>query len=103
MKCLACNTPSSDSLPVAPWEALAVDIGNGYQVLQDVYGGFPGGRCWQVQQRPPLSFEDDVDSGPLGGTVDGSGNDHHRVLKMTSMVGPLGGTAGRIGGVQYRG
>jgi hypothetical protein len=38
MKCLACSTLSSDSLPVAPWEALAVDTGNGYHLLQDVDG-----------------------------------------------------------------
>jgi hypothetical protein len=39
MKCLACSTLSSDSFPVAPWEALAVDTGNGYHLLQDVDGG----------------------------------------------------------------
>jgi hypothetical protein len=49
---------------VAPWEALAVDTGNGYQLLQD------------------------VDDGPPGGATGGSGNVHHRVLKMMSMAGP---------------
>jgi hypothetical protein len=41
-----------------------VDTGNGYQLLQD------------------------VDDGPPGGAAGGSGNVHHRVLKMMSMVGP---------------
>jgi hypothetical protein len=36
---LICSTPNSDSLPVAPWEALAVDTGNGYHLLHDVDGG----------------------------------------------------------------
>jgi hypothetical protein len=32
--------PSSDSLPVPPpGEVLAVDTGNGYQLLQDIDGG----------------------------------------------------------------
>jgi hypothetical protein len=34
---------SSDSLSVAPLEALVVDTGNDYQLLQDVDGGPPGG------------------------------------------------------------
>jgi hypothetical protein len=33
--------PNSDSLLVAPWEALAVDTGNGYQLLQDINGRPP--------------------------------------------------------------
>jgi hypothetical protein len=35
-KCLTCSMPSSDSLPVAPWEVLAVNTDNGYHLLQDI-------------------------------------------------------------------
>jgi hypothetical protein len=102
MKWLACSTPSCDSLPVAPWEALTVDTSNGYHLLQDamaaplgalsagsaasttefkdvVDGGPPRGRCQRVRQRPPPSF-DDVDGGPLrgGGAAAGSDSVHHR-------------------------
>jgi hypothetical protein len=66
MKCLACSTPSSDSLSVAHWETLAVDTSNGYQLLQD------------------------VDGGPLEGVAGRSSSVHHRVLKMMSMTGPWG-------------
>jgi hypothetical protein len=55
-KGLACSTPSSDSLPVPPWEALAVDTGNGYHLLQDIDGGSPRGRYRRVWQCPPLSL-----------------------------------------------
>jgi hypothetical protein len=41
-KCLACSMPSSDSLPVPPGEVLAMDTGNGYQLLQDIDGGPQG-------------------------------------------------------------
>jgi hypothetical protein len=79
MKCLSCSTPSSDSLPVAPWEALAVDTGNGYQLLQTSMAV------------------------PLGGTTDRSGSVHHRVLKMTSMAGPRGGATGGSDSVHHQG
>jgi hypothetical protein len=39
---------------VAPWDVLAVDIGNNYQLLQD------------------------VNDGPLGGAADRSDSSHHR-------------------------
>jgi hypothetical protein len=55
-KCLACSTPSSDSVyHSAPWEVLIVDTGNGYHLLHH------------------------VDGGPPGGAVDRPGNVHHRV------------------------
>jgi hypothetical protein len=31
---------------VAPCEVLAVDVGNGYHLLQDIDGGPLRGRCW---------------------------------------------------------
>jgi hypothetical protein len=55
-KGLVCSTPGSDGLPVPPWEALAVDTGNVYHLLQDI----------------------DVDGGPPGGATGRSGSVHHQ-------------------------
>jgi hypothetical protein len=79
-----------------------VDTGNGYQLLQDMDGSPPGGRCRRVRQCPPPSFEgdidgrapggalsvgpimsttkveEDVDGRPPGGTVSGSDSVHHQ-------------------------
>jgi hypothetical protein len=69
--------PSSDSLLVPPSEVLAVDTSNDYQLLQDIDGGPPGGRCRRVWQRLPPSFEDDINGRPPGGAVGGSDSVHH--------------------------
>jgi hypothetical protein len=47
------------ALPVGPTASTT-------EFEDDVDGGPPGGRYQQIRQRPPQSFEDDVDGGPLG-------------------------------------
>jgi hypothetical protein len=67
-----------------------VDTGNSYQLLQDVDGSPQGGvagRSGNVHHRVLKMMSM---MGPLEGTVDGSGSIRHRVLKTMSMAGPWG-------------
>jgi hypothetical protein len=89
-KCLACSTPSNDSLPVAPWEALEVDIGSGYQLLQDINGGPPEGALSTVPAASTTEVGDDVDGGALGRRCRRVRQRPPPRLEMTMMAGPWG-------------
>jgi hypothetical protein len=90
------------------------------EVKEDVDGGPPGGRCRQVQQRPPPRLKKTSIAGPLGalsaGLAIATTEDKEDIdgrppggrcqwvwqrpllrLKKTSMVGPLGGVASGFG------
>jgi hypothetical protein len=60
------------------------------EVEVDIDGGPARRRCRWVRQWPPPSLKTTSIAGPQGGTVSGSDNGCHRVLKTTSMVWTLG-------------
>jgi hypothetical protein len=74
-----------------PWGALPMGPAvSTTEVEVDIDGGPARRRCRWVRQWPPPSLKTTSIAGPHGGTVSGSDNGCHRVLKTTSMVWTLG-------------